>query len=138
MCRLGISGLSNLVVIIFLLFFNDKLGIYGLSYCMVFAWLVQLLVQIPFAKKFGYKFKFFIDFKDPNLKRVFILVDAMDMGFFHPKGKKASDSINLIQPYKKYERVKGKLILNERGVYESGNYGRCQNEVVLERLCDEK
>lgn len=40
---------------------------------MVFAWLIQLLIQIPFAKKFGYKFNFFIDFKDPNLKRVFIL-----------------------------------------------------------------
>ncbi|MBR6253292.1 MAG: murein biosynthesis integral membrane protein MurJ [Clostridia bacterium] len=69
----GISGLSNLIVIIFLLFFNEKLGVYGLSYCMVFAWLIQLLIQIPFAKKFGYKFNFFIDFKDPNLKRVFIL-----------------------------------------------------------------
>ena len=69
----GISGLSNLIVILFLIFFNDKLGVYGLSYCMVFAWLIQLLVQIPFAKKFGYKFRFFIDFKDDNLKRVFVL-----------------------------------------------------------------
>ncbi len=69
----GISGLSNLIVILFLLFFDDKAGIYGLSYCMVFAWLIQLLIQLPFAKKFGYKFNFFIDFKDPNLKRVFIL-----------------------------------------------------------------
>ena len=69
----AISGLSNLIVILFLIFFNDKLGVYGLSYCMVFAWLIQLLVQLPFAKKFGYKFNFFIDFKDENLKKVFVL-----------------------------------------------------------------
>jgi len=69
----GISGLSNLIVILFLIFFDDKTGIYGLSYCMVFAWLIQLIIQLPFAKKFGYNFHFFIDFKDPNLKRVFLL-----------------------------------------------------------------
>lgn len=40
---------------------------------MIFAWLLQLLIQIPSAKKFGYKFNFKINFKDSNLKKVFIL-----------------------------------------------------------------
>ena len=70
-----------------------------------------------------------------NMKggRVFILEDAEDMGFYHLKNKNASDSVNLLQPYKKYERIHGKLMLTERGVYEQGNYGRNFNEVVLER-----
>ena len=68
-----------------------------------------------------------------GLKRVFKLVDAEDMGFYHPKDKKASDSINLIQPYKKYEMINGCLKLVERGVYESGNYGLNYNEVILEK-----
>ena len=45
-----------------------------------------------------------------------------------------TDSINLIQPYKKYKRENGKLIIFEKGVYESGNYGQNYNEVVLERI----
>ena len=70
---------------------------------------------------------------EDGLKQVFILQDAEDMGFYHPKDKTASDSVNLIQPYKKYERINGKLILTERGVYEQGNYGWNYNEVVLEK-----
>ena len=69
-----------------------------------------------------------------GLSRVFILEEAEDMGFYHPKDKQASDSVNLIQPYKKYKRVDGKLVIVEKGVYESGNYGQNYNEVVLERI----
>jgi hypothetical protein len=85
-----------------------------------------------------FRYKSIPSSREVGLKRVFVLVDAEDMGFYHPKDKKASDSINLIQPYKKYERVNGKLVLTERGVYESGNYGWNQNEVVLERLSRDK
>lgn len=69
----SISGISNLAVIIFLLVFSSKTGINGVCYFTVFAWFIQLVVQIPFAKRFGYDFKFFIDFKDPNLKKTFKL-----------------------------------------------------------------
>jgi len=71
--------------------------------------------------------------KKEGLGRVFILEDAEDMGFYHPKGKCASDSVNLLQPYKKYERIEGKFVLTERGVYESGYYGWNNNVIVLER-----
>ena len=68
-----ISGVSNLVVIVFLLLFNNKAGIHGVTICMVVAWLLQLLIQLPFAKKFGYKFDYKVNFKDGNLKKVFLL-----------------------------------------------------------------
>jgi hypothetical protein len=60
--------------------------------------------------------------------------DAEDIGFYHPNNRVASDSINTIRPYKKYKRVDGRLVLIERGVYESGNYGWNNNEIVLEKL----
>ena len=69
-----------------------------------------------------------------GLNRAFILEEAEDMGFYHPKDKHASDSVNLIQPYKKYKRENEKFIIFEKGVYESGNYGQNYNEVVLERI----
>lgn len=40
---------------------------------MVIAWILQLVIQLPSAKKFGYKFNFKINFKDPYLKKVFLL-----------------------------------------------------------------
>ena len=69
-----------------------------------------------------------------GLSRVFILEEAEDMGFYHPKDMQASDSVNLIQPYKKYKRADGKLVIVEKGVYELGNYGQNYNEVMLERI----
>lgn len=84
---------------------------------------------------YGYfRYKSFPSNEKNGLKRVFALDDAEDMGFYHPKNRKASDSVNLIQPYKKYKRINGKLKMVERGVYESGNYGWNNYEVVLERI----
>ena len=68
-----ISGISNLTIISFLIFFEEKFGIKGVTYCMTFAWFLQVLIQIPFAKKYGYKFKMKLDFKDENVKNVFKL-----------------------------------------------------------------
>jgi len=62
-----------LVVIVFLLLFNQFTGIHGVAVCMVIAWFIQLIIQIPWAKKFGYPFKLKLDYKDPNLKKVFLL-----------------------------------------------------------------
>ncbi len=69
----GTSAISNLFVILFLLLFSNKTGIHGVCYAIVIAWALQFLIQIPFAKKFGYSFKFSINFKDENIKKVFKL-----------------------------------------------------------------
>lgn len=68
-----ISGVSNLVVILFLLIDRNRAGIHGVAVCMVIAWLLQVIIQLPWAKKFGYPFRFQIDWKNPNLKKVFLL-----------------------------------------------------------------
>ncbi len=68
-----ISGISNLVVIGFLLLFRERTGIQGVTVCMVVAWFLQLVIQFPFAKKFGYPFSFTVCLKDANLKKVFRL-----------------------------------------------------------------
>lgn len=64
------SGISNITIILFLIFFKDRFGIHGVAICMTFAWLLQVLIQIPFIKKYGYKFNFKIDFKDENLLKI--------------------------------------------------------------------
>ena len=79
-----------------------------------------------------YRYKAIPTNEKNGLSKAFILEEAEDMGFYHPKDKHASDSVNLIQPYKKYKRVDGKLVVVEKGVYESGNYGWNNREIVLE------
>lgn len=73
------------------------------------------------------------ELKNLNLNRAFILEEAMNMGFYHLKNRQASDSINNIQPYKKFKRINGKMVLIERGIYESGNYGWNNRWIVLEK-----
>lgn len=69
----AISAVSNLVIIAFLILFREKFGIHGVAACMLFAWLLQVAIQIPFAKKYGYPFKLKVNFKDENIKKVFVL-----------------------------------------------------------------
>lgn len=81
-----------------------------------------------------YRYKSIHSDKNTNLKKVFMLEEAEDRGFYHPKNRQASDSVNLIQPYKKYKRVDGKFVVIEKGIYELGNYGWNNNEIVLESI----
>lgn len=80
-----------------------------------------------------YRYKSIPTSETKGLKRLFILEEAMDIEHYHLKDHQASDSINLIEPYKKYKRIKGKMVLTERGVYESGNYGWNREVIVLEK-----
>ena len=66
------------------------------------------------------------------LKRVFLLQDAEDMGGCIRIGKQTSDTVCLIQPYKTYERIDGKMVMTERGVYKSGKYGNNTIKIPLE------
>lgn len=68
-----ISLVSNVAVIIYLLFFNKKFGLYGLAAAMVFGWFLQAAVQVPSLIKKGYRFKPSLNFKDEGIKQVFIL-----------------------------------------------------------------
>ena len=62
-----VSAFSNTGVIIYLLFLNKYLGVYGLGAAYLISWLIQLLtLVVPLAGK-KYKYKFKIDFKNPAL-----------------------------------------------------------------------
>lgn len=82
-----------------------------------------------------YRYKSIPANKKSGLTRVFQLDDAEDMGYYCLTDGQASDTINTIQPYKRYKRTNGELKLVERGVYECGHYGAIHNEIVLEKNC---
>lgn len=59
-----VSALSNLLIIVYFIFFNKYFGIIGLSVCYVLSWLVQLLTLIiPLSKK-KFRYSFCFDFKN--------------------------------------------------------------------------
>jgi len=70
----AMSIASNLVIIIYYLFFNKKFGIYGLTFAFLLGWAMQALIQIPSLVKRGYIYKPFIDLKDEGIKKILVLM----------------------------------------------------------------
>ena len=65
---------ANVVYIAYLLIFATKFGIEGFAVATVFAFFVQLAINLPQYKGLGYKFKPVLDFKDSSLKKLFVLM----------------------------------------------------------------
>ncbi|MDD2435470.1 MAG: murein biosynthesis integral membrane protein MurJ [Bacilli bacterium] len=63
----------NFIYIFFLLFLATSYGIVGLMITAVIATLSQIFIQIPEARKAGFRFKFVFDIKDKYIKKVFLL-----------------------------------------------------------------
>lgn len=66
--------ISNIIIIIYCIFFADLYGVYGLAAVFLLGWLSQLVIQIPSLKKFGFKLKPSFNFKHPGLKEIGILM----------------------------------------------------------------
>lgn len=71
------SLVSNLAVIAYFAVFGKRFGVYGLAVTMLFAWSLQVIIQIPSLIKFGYKFKPRLNFKDENIRRAMALALPM-------------------------------------------------------------
>ena len=71
----ALSIVSNGIIIIYYLFFNDSFGIYGLSLALLIGWAMQAVMQIPSLIKKGYRYKVALGFrKDESIKKVLILM----------------------------------------------------------------
>ena len=68
------STLSNLVIIVYFLFFDKTFGIYGLAAAYLLGWLVQGLIQIPPLYKLGYRYRPGLEFRSEGMKKVFALM----------------------------------------------------------------
>ena len=68
-----ISVVSNGVMILYLMVFGNKLGLKGVAVSMLIAWALQLVIQIPWLKKFGFKYKFRFDIKDAKIREAALI-----------------------------------------------------------------
>jgi murein biosynthesis integral membrane protein MurJ len=65
-----ISLFPNVLMIGYLLLFNEKFGVKGLAVVFLLAWLMQVLVQIPFIRQKKFIYTPSVSFNDPGIKRV--------------------------------------------------------------------
>lgn len=63
----------NFIIIFYLLFLTSTFGIKGLMVAVLIGVFSQLLIQIPEAKKAGYKYKFIFNLRDDYIKKVFFM-----------------------------------------------------------------
>lgn len=65
-----ISMVSNVVIIAYLLFFDN---VYGLCIAMLIGWAMQFIIQIPSLVKRKYKYKLSFNFRDSGIKEAMVL-----------------------------------------------------------------
>ncbi|NLX02287.1 MAG: murein biosynthesis integral membrane protein MurJ [Syntrophomonadaceae bacterium] len=75
-----ISLPANVVSIVYLLFFNHHGGIYGFAAAVVFAWSLQLLIQVPALRKKGYRYKPVLNLKHQGLRKMLVMVVPIMLG----------------------------------------------------------
>ena len=68
------SAASNLVIILYFLFLDKSLGIYGLAAAYLAGWLLQGLIQVPPLARLGYRYKPNLSFRSEGMKKVFALM----------------------------------------------------------------
>lgn len=64
-----ISLVSNLIMILYLVFFNEKFGVRGLSVSMLVGWGAQAAVQIPAVIKKGFRYRLTAPLAVPEIGR---------------------------------------------------------------------
>ncbi len=71
------SLVSNVAVILYFPVFGKKFGVYGLSAAMLFSWSLQVIIQIPSLKKFGFRLKPTYKIWNNDIKRALLLAGPM-------------------------------------------------------------
>ena len=66
----ALSVVSNGVLILYYIFFNEKFGILGLTVAFLIGWAMQAVIQIPSLWKKGYHYRPDFHFKDEGLRKI--------------------------------------------------------------------
>lgn len=75
-----ISAVSNILIIVYFIFFDERFGIVGLAVAYTLAWFVQLLTLVLPIKKAKFKYKFLLDFKHHGFLQALKMTPSVIMG----------------------------------------------------------
>lgn len=114
----SVNGLlSNIVYIIFLLFFSDKYGIKGLMFATVLSVISNLIIQLPEVICSHYRYFFKLDLKDEYIKKLVLMSLPVIVGV-------AIDDINAI-----LDRTMASTLV--QGSISALNYANKLNNLIL-------
>lgn len=66
----AMSVVSNVIIILYIVFFMDKFGVTGLAIAFLIGWSSQLLIQIPPLLKKEYSYRPYLNLKDEGIKQI--------------------------------------------------------------------
>ena len=66
-----LSAASNAVIILYYVLFVDRFGIHGLAAAFLLGWAVQVLIQLPALRRFGYRWQ--PSLRHDGLHKIFLL-----------------------------------------------------------------
>ena len=69
-----ISVISNVIIILYYIFFIDRFGIYGLAVSFVIGWAMQAIVQIPALRRKGFSYRPSLSLRNEGMKKVLKLM----------------------------------------------------------------
>jgi len=69
-----ISVVSNGLIIVYFLLFNDRFGIVGLAVAFLLGWLMQALIQVPSLARKRFRFRPSLSLRSEGMKKVFKLM----------------------------------------------------------------
>lgn len=70
----------NILIIAYLMFYGKKFGVEGLTVITLIATAIQIIPQLSSIKKIGFRFKLKVDFGDPMLKKMGIMLVPVIIG----------------------------------------------------------
>ena len=68
------SAASNLVIILYFLFLDKSLGVYGLAAAYLAGWLLQGLIQVPPLRRLGFRYRPGLELRSEGMRKVFALM----------------------------------------------------------------
>ncbi|MGH1012815.1 murein biosynthesis integral membrane protein MurJ [Bacillus toyonensis] len=76
----SVSIYSNLTLIVFLFFFHNKLGQYGIVYAIGIGYGISIISLLPFIRKTGFNYKLYLNFKDKKFREMCKRVGPVFLG----------------------------------------------------------
>lgn len=69
-----ISTVSNLVIIVYFFFLDDRFGVYGLAAAYLVGWLLQAVIQVPSLRRLDFHYHPDFSFRSEGMRKAFSLM----------------------------------------------------------------
>jgi putative peptidoglycan lipid II flippase len=129
----AMSVASNGIIILYYFLFADRFGVWGLAVAFLIGWAAQVVIQVPFLWKQGFRFRFKFSLKDEGLTEVlFLALPVMAASWIGPVNMLAGG--RLVSEYGGTADYNGLYAANDINTIVSGVFVLSVANVIFPRL----